>query len=196
MKKDEDYEVASEHERATDYYDGEKELTKGQARGIIIIISLLFIGLSVWAVLLMDGRYARLLEKEAELEEELEEEQARQDELLEEADALCKERVQRYTSDGVLELDAFLISYGFTPTETGWIHDDEKLLFDFSQETGLALMYQKNGKEYRREVVAHKGAVDDYYCKLGAQTLTLSQSDVRAIGRVLLGNTSGFDKME
>jgi xanthine dehydrogenase molybdopterin-binding subunit B len=46
------------------------------------------------------------------------------------------------------------------------------------------------------EIYIHKNttetSVDDYQCKIGEQKVVFSQNDMRALGRILIGDTDDF----
>lgn len=192
-KDTEGYRIVSELSHHYDDDDDDFKLTQGQAKFIVVLMSLLLIGVVVFVIIDRSKQYNQLLEEEARLEAQLEEEEARHEELMAKADELCQTRVQRYTEDGIVQLDAMLYDYKFEPTENGWVCNGDRLAFDFSDESRLVMRYQKSDSE---EIYIHKNtnksSTDDYQCKIGAQIVIFSQSDMRALGRVLIGGTEDF----
>ena len=197
MKKvdDEEYQIVSE---LSHHYmdDDDSKLTPGQAKAVIVLISLMLIATVVFIILSYDYKNAELLRQEQALEDKLEEEQIRREEILEEADELCLTRVKNYTYDDVLELEPFLYSYKLELTPDGWTDGKTTLAFDFETEAAPALVYyDNNGEVWQRSLTRSQNA-DDYYAKIGKEMLTLSSNDIKAIGRVLIGDTSCFTRIE
>ena len=195
MKKcdKEDYMIVSElsHHYMDD--DDDWKMTPKQAKLVIAGIFLLLVAILVFVVYRQAQDYEQMLVEEERLEAQLEEEEARHEQLMLQADELCMTRVQRYTSNGVVELDSLLYSYQFEPTETGWVDQYGRLSFDFSDDSRLIMRYQKTDSS---EVYIHKNttetSMDDYQCKIGAQIVIFSQNDMRALGRILIGDTDDF----
>ena len=174
---------------------GEWEERRGRITAYIF--SFVFIILFVGLILYWGHEYEVDLQKEAALKEQLEQEEDRRAELQDQADELCRERLVRYTENGVVQLDQFLMSYHFTPTETGWVSDDDntsKLVFTFGDEVSVKYT-DKDGKLYSKSFTK-ESKIDNYSCKIGAQTFTISQDDATALGRVVVGDTSFFREEE
>ena len=194
MKKrdKEDYTIVSE---LSHHYmeDDDWKLTPKQAKFVIAGIALLLVAVLVFVFYRQAQDYEQALVEEKRLEAQLEEEEAKHEQLMTQADDLCMTRVQRCISDGIVELDALLYSYQFEPTETGWVDQYGKLSFDFSDDSRLIMRYQKADSG---EIYIHKNtteaSVDDYQCKIGEQKVVFSQNDMRALGRILIGDTDDF----
>ena len=194
MKKcdEEDYMIVSE---LSHHYmeDDDWKLTPKQAKFVIAGIALLLVAVLVFVFYRQAQDYEQALVEEKRLEAQLEEEEAKHEQLMTQADDLCMTRVQRCTSDGIVELHALLYSYQFEPTETGWVDQYGKLSFDFSDDSRLIMRYQKADSG---EIYIHKNttetSVDDYQCKIGEQKVVFSQNDMRALGRILIGDTDDF----
>lgn len=195
MKKcdKEDYTIVSELSHHYIEDDGEWKMSPKQAKLVIAGVCILFVAVLVSVVYKQAQDYERMLVEEKRLEAQLEAEEARHEELMAQADELCLTRVQRHTNNGIVELDALLYSYQFEPTESGWVDQYGKLSFDFSDESRLIMRYQKSDSS---EVYVHNNttevSVDDYQCKIGEQIVVFSQSDMRALGRILIGDTEDF----
>ena len=191
MKKrdKEDYTIVSE---LSHHYmeDDDWKLTPKQAKFVIAGVCIVFVFVLAFVIYKQAQDYEQTLVEEKRLEAQLE---ARHEQLMTQADDLCMTRVQRCTSDGIVELDALLYSYQFEPTETGWVDQYGKLSFDFSDDSRLIIRYQKADSG---EIYIHKNttetSVDDYQCKIGEQKVVFSQNDMRALGRILIGDTDDF----
>lgn len=194
MKKrdKEDYMIVSE---LSHHYmeDDDWKLTPKQAKFVIAGVCIVFVFVLAFVIYKQAQDYEQTLVEEKRLEAQLEEEEAKHEQLMAQADDLCITRVQRCTSDGIVELDALLYSYQFEPTETGWVDQYGKLSFDFSDDSRLIIRYQKADSG---EIYIHKNttetSVDDYQCKIGEQKVVFSQNDMRALGRILIGDTDDF----
>lgn len=168
-----------------------KELTEWQGKAIVVAIASIVIFAMVMVIVKLDRWNADNLEKETTKEEKETEEITTQ----KETDELCGERLTRYTENGVLDLEQFLYSYGYKATETGWVGDAGKLIFDYSSNPERpTLRFISGEKEYERTISysPDNGDLDCVNAKIGARSFTITRNDMTAIGRVIVGDFSDF----
>ena len=174
-------------------YDEEEELTPAQGKIIVIILTILFTIFLVVMIIHLDRWNARQIENDLRKAES--EEQAELMDL-DEIDKLCGERLSEYTENGVFDLEHFLYGYGFRATETGWVGDEGKLIFDFTQGDTPTLRFQVDDREYQRTLTNNPSKIDNVNTKIGAKQFVMGRDDVTAIGRVIMGETCDFELVD
>lgn len=169
-----------------------KELSEQQGKIIVAVIAGVVILALVVIILKIDRWNADSLEKETTKQEKETEELRTQ----QEADELCGERLTQYTVNGVLDLEQFLYSYGYKATETGWVGDAGKLIFDYSSNPDQPVLHFVSGEDEYEHKISYSPDNADLDCvnaKVGARSFTMTRSDMAALGRALLGNFSDFE---
>jgi hypothetical protein len=174
----------------TDEDDESWDLTPRQEKFVIFIISTVLFCILVFTVVSRDGDYgARVNAADTQQESS---EQDYQAELKVRTDELCLERVKSCTKDEILSLDDFLARYKCKYSNDEWANENGTLSFDLGSNESPALRYvDKNGNSYTRALTRELND-DCNYAKIGNNMLPLSKDDITALGRVLVGDTSGF----
>lgn len=169
-----------------------KELSERQGKAIVVVIASIVILASVIVIVKVDRWNADNLEKETIKQEKETEEFKTQ----EEADELCGERLTRYTNNGVLDLEQFLYSYGYKATETGWVGDAGKLIFDYSSDANQPVLRFESGEKRYEYVTSYSPNNADLDCvnaRVGARSFTMTRGDMTALGRAIVGDFSEFE---
>lgn len=172
--------------------DKNKELSEWQGKVIVSVIAGIVILALVIVVVKIDRWNADSLEKETTKQEKETEEFKTQ----QEADELCGERLTTYTENGVLDLEKFLYSYGYQATETGWVGDAGKLIFDYSSDSNQPVLHFECGEkiyEYATSYSPNNADLDCVSARVGARSFTMTRGDMTALGRALLGDFGDFE---
>lgn len=169
-----------------------KELSEWQGKAIVVAIASVVILALVIVIVKIDRWNADSLEKETTKQEKETEEFKTQ----EEADELCGERLTRYTENGVLDLEQFLYSYGYQATESGWVGDAGKLIFDYSSDANQPVLRFESGDKKYEHIISYspnKADLDCVNAKVGARSFTMTRGDMTALGRAIVGDFSEFE---
>ena len=180
---DENYTIVSELS-----HEGGDKMTPTQAKLVILIICLLFVfGLFAMLISVSKDKSALALEQgDVSLEERVLVQREAYADLMKEADELFESRLRENTFDDVVEIEMILSSYGFKEQEKSWFNKNVGTVsFD---SYNLVLQFVGLDEKSQTIRVAQNGTLaDDYYCKLGKEFFILNQSDIVALGRLLVG---------
>ena len=175
--------------------DDDEFFTDRQAKIVVIIMSLAVITIAAISVIFASNKKTNLDRQESEIRTKIAEEKEQHDELLERADELCNERIENYTSNSVLDLGEMLESYKYSTSDhLSWTSGDDEILFDITSSGDSVIRFSSvDSGSFVRKTTASR-ASGDYSCILGQQMLYLSNEDMKALGRLLVGSTDGFQK--
>ena len=169
------------------------EMSEDQGRSLAICLGILVVTLAICVLILFyDRKNAANLDAEGDnVESEVEVYDGQ-------ADEVCGQRLTQYTNDGVLDLEQFLYSYGYKPTESGWVGEEGVLNFDYSKNDSKPIIRFDTGeKKYKRQTsVTSDDTVDCVRAQIGVKKFTMSRDDMTAIGRIIIGITDDFETEE
>lgn len=168
-----------------------EEMTEKRGRTLAICVGIIAVTLAICVLILFyDRKFAASYDdEEDEYATEAYEGQA---------DDVCGQRLTQYTSDGELDLEQFLYSYGYKPTESGWVGEEGVLSFDYSMNDARPIIrFNTGAKKYERQVsVTQDDTIDCVQAKIGVKHFTMSRADMTAIGRIIIGITDDFNETE
>lgn len=180
---DEEYVCWGEDENA-----GEMSIKRSKL--LIAFIAVIFISLTVTTFLLVYS--AGLSKKEKQLEEELASERTKFAELQAEADALCIEKLQRYSTDQGVDFTTFMASYGYDKVDVFSFQSTSGEKLSLSPSGEMMQFVDIDGTSYQYTLAQQPTS---YVCLLDTDVIVpFSDKDVEAIGRVMIRDTSSFDK--